>query len=306
MKTATGPALSSLVREQIDSPSPIRQIMKMAERQNILAMGLDPAQVISFGGGWVNHAAPDEFRQAYQSIVVGRGALPQERRLHRHARRHGMPRADRALRGAPLRRAAARRRAHRHRHGQHAAHARSLPHAARSGRHGDAARSRPTPTTKASSPSSAPGVEDRAAARARSADVVVSAGDRSGRRRARVHAALRPASPAPGAVRRARQSDQPGRAAGARRGDARERTADAGAWLAIDFAYKCQYFQTPPAYYALVARRSSRTSSASTRTRSGRAAWAGASAGSKRTRRSSRRSSACSSAASSAPTRCRR
>jgi 2-aminoadipate transaminase len=28
-----------------------------------------------------------------------------------------------------------------------------------------------------------------------------------------------------------------------------ERTAAAGAWLAIDFAYKCQYFETPPAYY---------------------------------------------------------
>ena len=70
MKTASGPSLSSLVRQQIAKPSPIRQIMKMAERQNILAMGLDPAQVISFGGGWVNHAAPDEFRQAYQSIVA--------------------------------------------------------------------------------------------------------------------------------------------------------------------------------------------------------------------------------------------
>ncbi len=69
MKTAADPALSSLVREQMARPSPIRQIMKMAERQNILAMGLDPAQVISFGGGWVNHAAPDEFRQAYQSVV---------------------------------------------------------------------------------------------------------------------------------------------------------------------------------------------------------------------------------------------
>ena len=43
--------------------------MKMAERQNILAMGLDPAQVISFGGGWVNHEAPEEFRQAYQAVV---------------------------------------------------------------------------------------------------------------------------------------------------------------------------------------------------------------------------------------------
>lgn len=69
MKTASSPSLSTLVREQIAKPSPIRQIMKMAERQNILAMGLDPANVISFGGGWVNHEAPEEFRQAYQSVV---------------------------------------------------------------------------------------------------------------------------------------------------------------------------------------------------------------------------------------------
>ena len=69
MKTAARPTLSSLVRDQISRPTPIRQIMKMAERQNILAMGLDPAQVISFGGGWVNHEAPDEFRKAYESVV---------------------------------------------------------------------------------------------------------------------------------------------------------------------------------------------------------------------------------------------
>ncbi len=69
MKVATAPSLSSLVTEQIARPSPIRQIMKMAERQNILAMGLDPAQVISFGGGWVNHESPEEFRQAYQAVV---------------------------------------------------------------------------------------------------------------------------------------------------------------------------------------------------------------------------------------------
>jgi aspartate/methionine/tyrosine aminotransferase len=62
--------LSSLVRGQIARPSPIRQIMKMAERQNILAMGLDPAQVISFGGGWVNHEAPAEFRQAYAAVAA--------------------------------------------------------------------------------------------------------------------------------------------------------------------------------------------------------------------------------------------
>jgi aminotransferase len=70
MSTVAGPSLSALVTEQIAKPSPIRQIMKMAERQNILAMGLDPAQVISFGGGWVNHEAPEEFRQAYQAVVA--------------------------------------------------------------------------------------------------------------------------------------------------------------------------------------------------------------------------------------------
>ena len=52
MASTTTLPLSALVQAQLGSPSPIRQIMKMAERQNILAMGLDPARVISFGGGW--------------------------------------------------------------------------------------------------------------------------------------------------------------------------------------------------------------------------------------------------------------
>ena len=69
MPSATAAQLSSLVLAQMSSPSPIRQIMKMAERQNILALGLNPEDVISFGGGWVNHEAPEEFRQAYQEIV---------------------------------------------------------------------------------------------------------------------------------------------------------------------------------------------------------------------------------------------
>jgi aminotransferase len=69
MTTGTAAPLSGLVRAQLASPSPIRQIMKMAERQNIVAMGLDPGAVISFGGGWVNHAAPEQFRQAYLEIV---------------------------------------------------------------------------------------------------------------------------------------------------------------------------------------------------------------------------------------------
>lgn len=70
MTTTSIARLSTLVQAQMASPSPIRQIMKMAERQNIVAMGLDPAEVISFGGGWVNHAAPEGFRQAYQDIAA--------------------------------------------------------------------------------------------------------------------------------------------------------------------------------------------------------------------------------------------
>jgi aminotransferase len=61
--------LSTIVREQVARPSPIRQIMKMAERQNILAIGLDPDNVISFGGGWVNHPAPEALREAYGEIA---------------------------------------------------------------------------------------------------------------------------------------------------------------------------------------------------------------------------------------------
>ncbi len=61
--------LSKVVQEQIKTPSPIRQIMKMAERQNIINMGLDPDNVISFGGGWVNHPAPEPLRQKYIDVA---------------------------------------------------------------------------------------------------------------------------------------------------------------------------------------------------------------------------------------------
>ena len=74
--TAATP-LSQLVQQQMAHPSPIRQIMKMAERQNILAMGLNPDDVISFGGGWVNHPAPEGLRQAYQEIVADAGSFHQ-------------------------------------------------------------------------------------------------------------------------------------------------------------------------------------------------------------------------------------
>jgi len=70
MPRTTDLALSRIVREQIAHPSPIRQIMKMAERRNIVELGLNPDDVISFGGGWVNHAAPEGFRRQYQAIAA--------------------------------------------------------------------------------------------------------------------------------------------------------------------------------------------------------------------------------------------
>ena len=64
--------LSTLIEEQIKSPSPIRQIMKMADKQNIINMGLDPEEFISFGGGWVNHTSPELYRKAYIDICNDR------------------------------------------------------------------------------------------------------------------------------------------------------------------------------------------------------------------------------------------
>jgi len=50
--------------------SPIRKIMELADRDNIIAMGLDPEDVISFAGGWVNHEAPEPMRAAYHRIIA--------------------------------------------------------------------------------------------------------------------------------------------------------------------------------------------------------------------------------------------
>jgi aspartate/methionine/tyrosine aminotransferase len=52
----------------ITQPSPIRQIMKMASTENILNMGLNPDELISYGGGWVDHLAPKTFQDCYIDI----------------------------------------------------------------------------------------------------------------------------------------------------------------------------------------------------------------------------------------------
>lgn len=248
MKTVSGPSLSSLVREQLDKPSPIRQIMKMAERQNIVALGLDPAQVISFGGGWVNHAAPEEFRQAYQSIVSDPELFHKSggytATLGDMECREQIARFEEHLFGLPRLGA------------EHIAigmGSTQLTH--------DLFRTLldPGDTVMLLDPTYAnyegqlafavPGVK---VVRLRVLDPqtwsYLPETDPAGTARefSRLFDAHRPRLVLFGAPDNPTSQVLPQALADVMLA----KTADAGAWLAIDFAYKCQYFQTPPAYYA--------------------------------------------------------
>ncbi len=63
------PDVARRLRQGQLKKSPIREIMKLADPRNIRAMGLDPADVISFAGGWVNHEAPAGLRGQYAAIA---------------------------------------------------------------------------------------------------------------------------------------------------------------------------------------------------------------------------------------------
>jgi aspartate/methionine/tyrosine aminotransferase len=248
MKTASSPGLSSLVREQIEKPSPIRQIMKMAERQNIIAMGLDPAQVISFGGGWVNHAAPDEFRQAYQSVVSDPDLFHTSggytATLGDMECREQIARFEEHVFGVPRLGA------------EHIAigmGSTQLTH--------DLFRTLldPGDTVMLLDPTYA-NYEGQLAFSVPGAKVVrlrvldpqtwsyLPDTDPAGvaREFSRLFDAHRPRLVLFGAPDNPTSQVLPQALADVMLA----KTADAGAWLAIDFAYKCQYFQTPPAYYA--------------------------------------------------------
>ncbi len=151
----------------------------------------------------------------------------------------------------------------------------------------------------------APGCADRAAAGARPGDVDVSAGDRPRRRGPRLHAALRPAPAEAGALRRARQPDQPGRAAGAGRADARaHRGSRARGWRST--SPTSARLRDAAGLLRLVAGRPSARDRHPLELEVG--ARAGTAAGLDRGGHAGdrRRSSGCSSAASCAPTRSRR
>jgi aspartate/methionine/tyrosine aminotransferase len=63
------PAISKNVSTFKCTKSPVREIMDLANPQFFKKAGLDPAEVISFSGGWVNHEAPPLLREAFAEII---------------------------------------------------------------------------------------------------------------------------------------------------------------------------------------------------------------------------------------------
>ncbi|MCS7337707.1 MAG: pyridoxal phosphate-dependent aminotransferase [Verrucomicrobiae bacterium] len=64
------PRISKKLEELLCTKSPVREIMDLASPEFFKRVGLDPVQVISFSGGWVNHDSPAELRQAYAEIAL--------------------------------------------------------------------------------------------------------------------------------------------------------------------------------------------------------------------------------------------
>ena len=63
------PTISRNVSAFRCAKSPVREIMDLANPQFFKQAGLDPAEVISFSGGWVNHEAPPQLREAYAEVI---------------------------------------------------------------------------------------------------------------------------------------------------------------------------------------------------------------------------------------------
>jgi aspartate/methionine/tyrosine aminotransferase len=66
------PTISRNVTAFKNTKSPVREIMDLANPQFFKQAGLNPDEVISFSGGWVNHEAPDQLRTAYADIIHDR------------------------------------------------------------------------------------------------------------------------------------------------------------------------------------------------------------------------------------------
>jgi aspartate/methionine/tyrosine aminotransferase len=62
------PTVSVKAKQFKRNPSPVHQIMSFADPAYIRGLGVDPDEMISFAGGWVNHTAPEGLREAYEEI----------------------------------------------------------------------------------------------------------------------------------------------------------------------------------------------------------------------------------------------
>lgn len=60
--------LSRRGSELFRNVSPVSEIMYFTNPARLLNHGIDPSELISFGGGWVNHPSPEPLRKIYQEI----------------------------------------------------------------------------------------------------------------------------------------------------------------------------------------------------------------------------------------------
>lgn len=63
------PEISKKLASFKRNPSPVREIMSFANPATFAKYGYKPDQIISFAGGWVNHPAPEELREAYLEVI---------------------------------------------------------------------------------------------------------------------------------------------------------------------------------------------------------------------------------------------
>lgn len=61
--------ISKLGIDLFRNVSPVREIMNFADPKRLAEFGINPSELISFGGGWVNHASPKLLQEVYSKIV---------------------------------------------------------------------------------------------------------------------------------------------------------------------------------------------------------------------------------------------
>jgi len=71
------PQISNIAAKFKRTVSPVREIMSYADLNYVRKLGLEPSDIISFAGGWVDHKSPESLKDAY------RGIIDDDQRFHR-------------------------------------------------------------------------------------------------------------------------------------------------------------------------------------------------------------------------------